>query len=192
MHSCSPEVSCAPGIEYASSDGAASRACGSTTRETAPGCSLAPCEGPAVRLARLVHRAQPARPRLCASHADRDAILSPGAIGFDGIARVERALVLFVELRSRCARSMYALSRAHRWRPCYRGSPRRRSGSARQRRLRWVDGMDEFAYLTAAQAGALVDRIGVGESGRVPFGAPNRLPRSGWDSHQAIPVRLSR
>lgn len=37
-----------------------------------------------------------------------------------------------------------------------------------------IDGMDEFAYLTAAQAGALVDRIGVGEFGKVPFGAPNR------------------
>src|SRR5206468_7085855 len=34
--------------------------------------------------------------------------------------------------------------------------------------------MDELAYLTDAQAAALVDRIGVGESGRVPFGAPNR------------------
>jgi hypothetical protein len=34
--------------------------------------------------------------------------------------------------------------------------------------------MGEFAYLTAAQAGALVDRIGVGDSGNVPFGVPNR------------------
>jgi hypothetical protein len=34
--------------------------------------------------------------------------------------------------------------------------------------------MDNFAYLTAAQAGALVDRIGLGESGKAPFGAPNR------------------
>lgn len=28
--------------------------------------------------------------------------------------------------------------------------------------------------MTAAEADALVDRIGVGESGKVPFGAPNR------------------
>lgn len=34
--------------------------------------------------------------------------------------------------------------------------------------------MDDFAYLTTAQAGALVDQIGVGESGKAPFGAPNR------------------
>ena len=34
--------------------------------------------------------------------------------------------------------------------------------------------MTGFARLTAAQAETLVDRIGVGESGKVPFGAPNR------------------
>lgn len=34
--------------------------------------------------------------------------------------------------------------------------------------------MDDFAYLTTAQADALVDRIGVGECGKAPFGAPNR------------------
>ena len=34
--------------------------------------------------------------------------------------------------------------------------------------------MDDVAYLTETEAGALVDRIGVGESGKVPFGAPNR------------------
>jgi hypothetical protein len=34
--------------------------------------------------------------------------------------------------------------------------------------------MDDLVFLTGTQAGALVDRISVGESGRVPFGAPNR------------------
>jgi hypothetical protein len=34
--------------------------------------------------------------------------------------------------------------------------------------------MADHAYLTAARAAQLVERIGVGESGKVPFGAPNR------------------